>query len=76
MDTPFTSGVFTMSTAHVDVPDFCNSGFLPNERELLPSTQIGLAFIHKKNEYGHLERETFNRLGLYAYTKPYALRSA
>jgi hypothetical protein len=40
MDTPFTSGVFTMSTAHVDVPDFCNSGFLPNGRKLLPSTQI------------------------------------
>jgi hypothetical protein len=45
MDTPFTSDVFTMSTVHVDVPEFCNSGFLPNERKLLPSTQIGLAFI-------------------------------
>ena len=65
-----------MDIALVSVPDFGNSELIPNEQKILPSTQIGLAFIQLKNEYGHLERETFYRLGLYAYTRPYAPRSA
>jgi hypothetical protein len=76
VDTAFTSGVSTMGTVHVVVPSFCNSGLISIERKIIPSTQIGLAFIQLKNEYGHLERETFYRLGLYAYTRPYALCNA
>ena len=73
MDTAFTSGVSTMGTVHVVVPSFCNSELISIERKIIPSTQIGLAFIQLKNEYGHLERETFYRLGIYAYTRPLGL---
>jgi hypothetical protein len=76
VDTAFTSGVSTMGTVHVVVPSFCNSELISIERKIIPSTQIGLAFIQLKNEYGHLERETFYRLGLCAYTRPYALCNA
>ena len=65
-----------MDIALVSVPDFGNSELIPNEQKILPSTQIGLAFIQLKNQSGHPERKTFNRLSLYTYIKPYALRSA
>ena len=76
METTFASGVSTMGTVHVVVPNFCNSELISIERKVIPSTQIGLAVIQLKNEYGHLERETFYRLGHYAYTRPYALCNA
>ena len=65
-----------MGIVHVSVPDFGNIELIPNEHTNLPSTQIGLTFIQLKNQSGHPERKTFNRLSLYTYTKPYALRSA
>ena len=67
-----------MGTVHVVVPSFCNSELISIERKIIPSTQIGLAlaFTQLKNEYGHLERDFFYRLGLYAYTRPYALCNA
>ena len=65
-----------MDIALVSVPDFGNSELIPNEQKILPSTQIGLAFIQLKNQSGHPERKTFNRLSLYTYTKPYALSNA
>ena len=65
-----------MGIVHVSVPDFGNIELIPNEQNILPSTQIGLAFIQLKNQSGHPERKTFNRLSIYTYTKPYALRSA
>ena len=76
MDKTFTSWVLHMDIALVSVPDFGNSELIPNEQKILPSTQIGLAFIQLKNQSGHPEPKTFNRLSLYTYTKPYALRSA
>jgi len=37
-----------MDIALVSVPDFGNSELIPNEQKILPSTQIGLAFIQLK----------------------------
>jgi hypothetical protein len=62
-----------MDIAHISVTDFGNSELILNEHKNLPSTQIGLAFIQLKNQSGHPECKTFNRLSLYTYTRPYAL---